>query len=75
MSINSCSIIICIFQMYIYQTIKVGEKSYMIDWHRMPWRKSLAIPLMITMSRSTIKLTAGNIIELSIRSFGDVSAS
>ena len=61
--------------MYIYQTIKVGEKSYMIDWHRIPWRKSFAIPLVISMSRSTTKLTAGNIIELSISSFGDVSAT
>ncbi|KAF3424626.1 hypothetical protein E2986_11709 [Frieseomelitta varia] len=58
-------------RVYIYQTIKVGEKSYMIDWHRIPWRKSFAIPLVISMSRSTTKLTAGNIIELSISSFGD----
>ncbi|KAK9299124.1 hypothetical protein QLX08_007744 [Tetragonisca angustula] len=57
------------------QTIKVGEKSYMIDWHRIPWRKSFAIPLVISMSRSTTKLTAGNIIELSISSFGDVIKS
>ena len=57
----------------LYQTVKVGEKSYMIDWHRMPWKKSLAIPLMISMSHSTTKITAGNIIELSISSFGDVS--
>ncbi|KAG6804456.1 hypothetical protein HZU73_00378 [Apis mellifera caucasica] len=59
-------------QLLAEQTVKVGEKSYMIDWHRMPWKKSLAIPLMISMSHSTTKITAGNIIELSISSFGDV---
>lgn len=57
------------------QTVKVGQKSYMIDWHRMPWKKSLVVPLMISMSRSTTKITAGNIIELSISSFGNVSIS
>ncbi|CAD1473675.1 unnamed protein product, partial [Heterotrigona itama] len=54
------------------QTVKVGQKSYMIDWHRIPWKKSLVVPLMISMSRSTTKITAGNIIELSISSFGNV---
>lgn len=55
--------------------MKVGEKFYMIDWYRMPWKKSLAISLIISMSRSTTKITAGNIIELSISSFGAVSIS
>jgi len=45
----------------------------MIDWHRLSERKALAIILMITMSNSSVKLTAGNIIELSMISFGDVS--
>ncbi|KAG6804457.1 odorant receptor 19 [Apis mellifera caucasica] len=54
------------------QTVKVGEKFYMIDWYRMPWKKSLAISLIISISRSTTKITAGNIIELSISSFGAI---
>lgn len=45
----------------------------MIDWYRMPWRKSLVVPLMISMSHSTSKITAGNIIKLSISSFGGAS--
>lgn len=45
----------------------------MIDWHRLPERKALAVILMIAMSNSSIKLTAGNIIDLSLSSFGDVS--
>ncbi|KAF3424628.1 hypothetical protein E2986_11710 [Frieseomelitta varia] len=43
----------------------------MIDWYRMPWKKNLVVPLMISMSRSTTKITAGNIIELSISSFSN----
>ncbi|XP_018344145.1 PREDICTED: odorant receptor 85c-like [Trachymyrmex septentrionalis] len=54
------------------QCKRVSETSYMIDWHRLPGRKALAIVLMIAMSNSSIKLTAGNIIELSMSSFGDV---
>ncbi|XP_011058408.1 PREDICTED: odorant receptor 85c-like [Acromyrmex echinatior] len=54
------------------QCKRVSETSYMIDWHRLPGRKALAIVLMVAMSNSSIKLTAGNIIELSISSFGDV---
>ncbi|KAK2583186.1 hypothetical protein KPH14_009206 [Odynerus spinipes] len=54
------------------QTIKVGERSYMVEWYRLPGKKSLAVILMIMMSNSTTKMTAGNLIELSISSFGDV---
>ncbi|XP_018364266.1 PREDICTED: uncharacterized protein LOC108761973 [Trachymyrmex cornetzi] len=54
------------------QCKKVSEISYMIDWHRLPGRKALAILLMIVMSNSSVKLTTGNIIELSMSSFGDV---
>ncbi|XP_043488581.1 uncharacterized protein LOC122515330, partial [Polistes fuscatus] len=57
------------------QTVKVCEKSYMIDWYRIPDRKNLAIVLIIMMSNSTTRLTAGNLIDLSIRSFSDVIKS
>ncbi|XP_072747239.1 odorant receptor 82a-like isoform X1 [Anoplolepis gracilipes] len=55
------------------QCKKIGEVTYMIDWHRLPGRKSLALVLMIAMSNSSIKLTAGNLFELSLSTFGDVS--
>lgn len=55
------------------QCKKVSEISYMIDWHRLPGKRALAIILVITMSNSSIKLTAGNLIDLSLSSFGDVS--
>ncbi|KAL2731022.1 odorant receptor 22c-like [Vespula squamosa] len=51
---------------------KVAEATYMIDWYRLQGRKSLALLLIIAMSSSSIKLTAGKFVELSISSFGDV---
>lgn len=45
----------------------------MIDWHRLPGRKGLALILMIAMANSSVKLTAGNLFELSLGTFGDVS--
>ncbi|XP_011880199.1 PREDICTED: odorant receptor 63a-like [Vollenhovia emeryi] len=57
------------------QTVKVRESSYMIEWHRLPKKTSLAVILILCMSNATTRLTAGNIIELSIGSFGDVIKS
>ncbi|XP_076175815.1 odorant receptor 82a-like [Ptiloglossa arizonensis] len=54
------------------QCRKLGETSYMIDWHRLPGKKRLSLVLIITMSNTTMKLTAGNIIKLSLTSFNDV---
>ncbi|XP_018046425.1 PREDICTED: odorant receptor 43a-like [Atta colombica] len=51
---------------------KIGEVSYTIDWYRMSGRKSLDIVLMIAMSNTSIKFTAGNIFELSFTTFGNV---
>ncbi|XP_019883396.1 odorant receptor 85c-like isoform X1 [Camponotus floridanus] len=54
------------------QCKKIGEVSYMIEWYRLPGRKSLALVLIIAMSRSSIKFTAGNYFELSLCTFSDV---
>ncbi|XP_015179324.1 PREDICTED: odorant receptor 22c-like [Polistes dominula] len=51
---------------------RVAEATYMIDWYRIQGKKSLALLLIIAMSSSSIKLTAGKFVELSISSFGDV---
>ncbi|XP_046835664.1 odorant receptor 22c-like [Vespa crabro] len=51
---------------------RVAEATYMIDWYRLQGKKSLALLLIIAMSSSSIKLTAGKFVELSISSFGDV---
>ncbi|XP_011684384.1 PREDICTED: uncharacterized protein LOC105447848 [Wasmannia auropunctata] len=44
----------------------------MIDWYRLSGRKSLDVILMIAMSNTSIKLTAGNIFELTFGTFGNV---
>ncbi|XP_014487905.1 PREDICTED: odorant receptor 22c-like, partial [Dinoponera quadriceps] len=59
-------------ELIIEQCKKIGEVSYMIDWYRLPGRKGLVLVLMIAMSNSSTKLTAGNFFELSLSTFGDV---
>ncbi|XP_076237352.1 uncharacterized protein LOC143181047 [Calliopsis andreniformis] len=51
----------------------VGEASYMADWYRLPGKRKLNFVLIIAMSNSSKKLTAGNLIELSLNTFSDVS--
>ncbi|KAF3424633.1 hypothetical protein E2986_11712 [Frieseomelitta varia] len=55
------------------QCRKVGEMTYMIDWYRLSGKKKLGCILIIAMSNSSMKFTAGNMIELSINTFSDVS--
>ena len=57
------------------QCKKVGEMTYMIDWYRLTGKRKLGCILIIAMSNSSIKFTAGNMIELSISTFSDVSIS
>ncbi|XP_011158761.2 odorant receptor 82a isoform X2 [Solenopsis invicta] len=51
---------------------EIGEISYMTDWHRLSGRKSLSLILMIAVSNTSVKLTAGNMFVLSLNTFGDV---
>ncbi|XP_011705952.1 PREDICTED: uncharacterized protein LOC105461168 [Wasmannia auropunctata] len=44
----------------------------MIDWHRLSGRKGLDLILIIAASNTSIKLTAGNLFELSLSTFGNV---
>lgn len=47
--------------------------TYMIEWYRLFGKKKLCCVLIIAMSDSSRKLTAGNIVELSMSTFSDVS--
>ncbi|XP_046836147.1 odorant receptor 4-like [Vespa crabro] len=51
---------------------KVAKEAYMIDWYRLKGRKGLSLLLIIAMSSSSNRLTAGKFVELSISSFGDM---
>ncbi|THK33035.1 odorant receptor 82a [Diachasma alloeum] len=54
------------------QCESVGQMAYMIDWHRIPPRNVLSLSMIISMARYPRHITAGGMINLTIRSFGDV---
>ncbi|XP_076640672.1 uncharacterized protein LOC143352229 [Halictus rubicundus] len=54
------------------QCRKVGQMSYMIDWYRLPENTKLSLVLIMAMSSSPTKLTAGSLVKLSLASFSDV---
>ncbi|XP_053999903.1 odorant receptor 83a-like [Hylaeus anthracinus] len=51
---------------------QVGEMSYMVEWHRLKGNRRLSFVLIIAMSNLSTKLTAGNMVILSLSTFGDV---
>ncbi|XP_076276553.1 odorant receptor 4-like [Lasioglossum baleicum] len=54
------------------QCRKVGQMSYMIDWYRLPENTKLSVVLIMAMSSTPTKLTAGRLVKLSLASFSDV---
>ena len=46
--------------------------SYMVDWHELRGRRKIGFVLIIAMSNCSKQLTAGNMVELSLSTFGDV---
>nr|XP_031834871.1 uncharacterized protein LOC116427993 [Nomia melanderi] len=54
------------------QCTKVGEVAYMIDWYRLRGKRKHCVILIMAMSNASTKLTAGNMVELSLSTFGDV---
>ncbi|XP_063995662.1 uncharacterized protein LOC135173018 [Diachasmimorpha longicaudata] len=52
----------------------VGYMTYMITWHRMPKETISSLSLIIAMARYPCTITAGGMMELTIKSFGYVSA-
>ncbi|XP_017795948.1 PREDICTED: odorant receptor 67a-like [Habropoda laboriosa] len=57
------------------QCLKVGLSTYMIDWYRLPGKTAQGLILIFAVSNSSIKLTAGKIIDLSLSSFCSVLKS
>ncbi|XP_076176269.1 odorant receptor 10-like [Ptiloglossa arizonensis] len=51
---------------------KIGEVSYMVEWYRLTGNKRLSFVLIIAMSNSSMNLTAGNMVILSLTTFSDV---
>ncbi|XP_011684693.1 PREDICTED: uncharacterized protein LOC105448031 [Wasmannia auropunctata] len=54
------------------QAEKVARTSCVLEWYRLPDKKARAIVLVIIMSNLPIKITAGNIVELSLKTYGDI---
>ncbi|CAL7936662.1 unnamed protein product [Xylocopa violacea] len=68
-----CTVVLCLIGYYIIMCVKIGEATYMINWYQLSGNKKLCCILFIAMSNSSIKFTAGNMVELSINTFSNVS--
>ncbi|XP_043484245.1 uncharacterized protein LOC122512468 [Leptopilina heterotoma] len=54
------------------QATKLGEKGYMIEWHRLPRKISLDLLLFIRVCQFPAKITAGKVVTLSMATFSKV---
>ncbi|XP_014487923.1 PREDICTED: odorant receptor 13a-like, partial [Dinoponera quadriceps] len=54
------------------QAEKVAITSCELEWYRLPDRKARGIVLVMIMSNSPTKITAGKVVDLSFKTFGDV---
>ncbi|XP_018406424.1 PREDICTED: odorant receptor 13a-like [Cyphomyrmex costatus] len=54
------------------QAEKVARTSCMLEWYRLPNKDARGIVLVIIMSNLPTKITAGNIMDLSLKTYGDV---
>ncbi|XP_076177141.1 odorant receptor 35 [Ptiloglossa arizonensis] len=57
------------------QCINIGLSAYMIDWYYLPREEALGLILIFAVSNSSMKLTAGKLVELSLPSFCSVVKS
>ncbi|XP_014604745.1 PREDICTED: uncharacterized protein LOC106787142 [Polistes canadensis] len=76
------SSIICNIFMFCYigeqltfQAENVAETCRTLDWYNLPKNKSAGVILMTAISNRPMRITAGNIVGLSLQTFGNVSNS
>ncbi|XP_043488579.1 uncharacterized protein LOC122515328 [Polistes fuscatus] len=62
-------------ELLMEQVNELSERCYGIDWYRLPGKTARSLILLIAMSRTTTKLTAGNFMDLSLSSFSDIIKS
>ncbi|XP_035737300.1 odorant receptor 4-like isoform X2 [Vespa mandarinia] len=55
------------------QAEKVARTSCTLDWYNLPSKELSGLVLVIAISNRPMKITAGNIVELSLQTFGNVS--
>ncbi|XP_047366114.1 uncharacterized protein LOC124955569 [Vespa velutina] len=54
------------------QAEKVARTSCTLDWYNLPSKELSGLVLVIAISNRPVKITAGNIVELSLQTFGNV---
>ncbi|XP_076376077.1 odorant receptor 26 isoform X2 [Megalopta genalis] len=54
------------------QCRQVGEKAYMTQWYRLPYKTAAGLILLISRSGMVTSITAGKLLPISIATFGDV---
>ncbi|XP_044576213.1 odorant receptor 4-like isoform X1 [Cotesia glomerata] len=54
------------------QCSSIGESTYMINWYKIPRNKGKYLMLTIASSKNQRQLTAGGMLDLSLRSFGNI---
>ncbi|KAF7381373.1 hypothetical protein HZH66_013767 [Vespula vulgaris] len=54
------------------QAEKVALTSCVLDWYRLPNNKAKSVILIMAISHCPMRITAGNVIELSLQTFGQV---
>lgn len=65
------------FLLHVCNLLNQGDKLSLtactLDWYRLPDEKARELILIIAMSNIPTKIQAGKFIDLSIKTFGDVS--
>ncbi|XP_018301436.1 odorant receptor 43a [Mycetomoellerius zeteki] len=54
------------------KSTQIGSICYMIDWYQLSPKSARGLILIIAMSSHPIKLTAGRMVDLSLKSFRSV---
>ncbi|XP_026669564.1 odorant receptor 4-like isoform X2 [Ceratina calcarata] len=66
-------LILCyIGDLLIEKTSSVGQSCFMIDWYNLPSKTIQGLVLIIAMSGSPVKISAGSIVDLSLSTFANI---
>ncbi|KAL2731036.1 odorant receptor 13a-like [Vespula squamosa] len=72
-SITSHIFVFCfVGEQLTLQAEKVALTSCVLDWYRLPSNKAKSVILIMAISHCPMRITAGNVIELSLQTFGQV---
>ncbi|XP_072746898.1 odorant receptor 4-like isoform X2 [Anoplolepis gracilipes] len=72
MEIMANTITICVLVYLMLMAEQVAITSCELEWYRLPGRKARSIVLLMIMSNTPTKISAGKLIDLSLKTFGQV---